>query len=232
MTLRTLLTRHMIPARAARGRFVSAGCVAALAFGGLVGVNVFGAQAASAATTKTTVAPCTTEPEATPFAAWGDDSDYFLVPNGDFAQGGTDWRLTGGASVVNGGEPFGVVAGDSHSVAIPNGAQAVSEPQCLAIGEEDVRMFLNNPGVPGSILHVDAQVTNPLTGLTFATTFNLNSSAMPTGWGPSPTLVIPNLLGGLLDGILGQDLTLTFTTQGTPATWNIDDVFVDPFKSR
>jgi hypothetical protein len=27
------------------------------------------------------------------------------------------------------------------------------------------------------------------------------------------------------------NLTLVFTTTG-PATWNIDDVYVDPFKSR
>jgi hypothetical protein len=39
--------------------------------------------------------------------------------------------------------------------------------------------------------------------------------------------IAPSLLGGTL----AQNLTLVFTTQGTPATWNIDDVFVDPFKS-
>jgi hypothetical protein len=66
---------------------------------------------------------------------------------------------------------------------------------------------------------------------------NVNSNTMPTGWGPTPTEVIPNLLSevdilpNLLSGILAQNLTLVFTTQGTPATWNIDDVFIDPFKS-
>jgi hypothetical protein len=230
MTLRAFHERHMIRGTATR-LLVSAGCVAAVGLGGLVGVNVLGAQAASAATAQTSVASCTAHSDMTPFAEWGDDSDYFLVPNGDFAQGGTDWDLTGGASVVDSGEPFGAVAGDSHSVAIPSGAQAVSEPQCLAIGEEDVRMFVDNPGVAGSVLHVVAQVRNPLTGLTFESSFDLDSDSMPTGWGPSPTLYIPNLLGGLLDGILTQDLTLAFTSHGTPATWNIDDVFVDPFKS-
>jgi hypothetical protein len=40
-------------------------------------------------------------------------------------------------------------------------------------------------------------------------------------------LGIPNLLGGSST----QELTLTFTTRGAPATWYLDDVFVDPFKS-
>jgi len=41
--------------------------------------------------------------------------------------------------------------------------------------------------------------------------------------------LIPNLLGGVLGT---QNLTLAFTTTGTKATWGIDDVYVDPFKSR
>jgi hypothetical protein len=40
---------------------------------------------------------------------------------------------------------------------------------------------------------------------------------------------VPNLLGGLLGT---EKLTLVFSTKGAPATWGIDDVFVDPFKSR
>ena len=37
---------------------------------------------------------------------------------------------------------------------------------CVTMGEEDIRMFVHNPGVKGSILHVEAFVNNPLTGLT------------------------------------------------------------------
>ena len=40
-------------------------------------------------------------------------------------------------------------------------------------------------------------------------------------------LIILNLLGG--SGT--QELTLKFSTRGTAATWSIDDVYVDPFKS-
>jgi hypothetical protein len=92
-------------------------------------------------------------------------------------------------------------------------------------------MLVDNPGVPGSILHVTASAQNPLTGLTLDFTFNLNSSSLPAGWGPSPVIQIPNLLDGILDGVLTENLTVTFTTQGAPAAWHVDDVFVDPFKS-
>jgi hypothetical protein len=221
---------HASLTRSVRRTIVSAS-ILAMGLSACIGMGALSAQSASAAPTQTSVAPCTTRSETTPFARWGDDADYFLVPNGDFANGSTDWNLSGGASVVNGGEPYGVVPGDSHSVVMPAGSQAVSESVCLSMGDENVRLFVNNPGVPGAILRVQAQVQNPLTGLTLGTGFDVNASTLPSGWGPSPILAIPNLLGGILDGVLTQDLTLTFTTQGTPATWNIDDVFVDPFKS-
>jgi hypothetical protein len=218
-------------------RIIATGSMVATGLGVLMGIGPLTAQSASAATTQTSVAPCTATSDVTPFSSWGDHADYFLVPNGNFANGSADWDLSGGASVVDGGEPYGVVAGDSHSLMIPSGAQAVSKTMCVTIGEEDIRMFVHNPGVQGSILHVEAFVNNPLTGLTLETAVNVNSNTMPTGWGPTPTEVIPNLLSevdilpNLLSGILAQNLTLVFTTQGTPATWNIDDVFVDPFKS-
>jgi hypothetical protein len=223
--------------RSAR-RLIATGSMLAMGLGVFIGIGPLTAQSASAATAQTPIAPCTTRVDAAPFIRWGDDANYFLVPNGDFANGSTDWGLSGGASVVSGGEPYGVVPGDSHSLMLPAGSQAVSETMCVTVGEEDIRMFVDNPGVKGSILHVEAFVNNPLTGLTLEAASNVNSDTLPTGWGPTPVELIPNLLSSidllpsLLGGILTQNLTLVITTQGTPATWNIDDVFVDPFKSR
>jgi hypothetical protein len=229
MTLPTVLSKHVSCGTAAR-RLVVAMRIVAVGLTLPVSASVLDAEPASAATQP--VAPCVMTSDLTPFAQWGDESAYFLLPNGDFANGSTDWNLSSGSSVANGGEPYGVVPGDSHSLVIPDQGQAVSEAQCLALGTENVRMLVDNPGVSGSILHVTASAENPLTGLTLEYTFNLNSSSLPAGWGPSPVIAIPNLLGGLLDGILTENLTLTFTSEGAPATWHVDDVFVDPFKSR
>jgi hypothetical protein len=211
---------------------IASASLLAMSLSACIGMGALSTESASAATGQSSVAPCSTRSEATPFVRWGDDADYFLVPNGNFANGSADWTVSGGASVVTGGEPYGVVPGDSQSLMMPAGSQAVSESMCLSIGDENVRLFVKNPGVPGASLHVQALVKNPLTGLTLGTSFNMNANALQTGWGPSPILTIPNLLGGILDGVLTQDLTLIFTPEGTPATWHIDDVFVDPFKSR
>jgi hypothetical protein len=87
-----------------------------------------------------------------------------------------------------------------------------------------IRLFVKNPRVRGSILHVEAIVRNPQSGKVAQTAFDVNGDAAPAGWSPSLALGIPNLLGGTGT----QELTLVFTTRGTAATWNIDDVFVDP----
>ena len=113
---------------------------------------------------QTSVAPCTARTDSTPFVRWGDSAEYFLAPNGDFSGGGADWDLSGGATVVSGGEPYGVVAGDAHSLLVPYGSQAVSETMCVTEGEDAIRLFVKNPGVEGSILHVEALVQSTTTG--------------------------------------------------------------------
>jgi len=45
---------------------------------------------------------------------------------------------------------------------------------------------------------------------------------------PTPEILVPNLLGG----ILPENLTIRITAVGAPASWSVDDVYVDPFKSR
>jgi hypothetical protein len=92
-----------------------------------------------------------------------------------------------------------------------------------------VRFFVKNPGVAGAILHVQAYVQNPLTGLVLSTGFDVKSTTGAKTWAPGNQMLIPNLLGGVLGT---QKVTLVFSTRGTATTWNVDDVFVDPFRSR
>jgi hypothetical protein len=151
------------------------------------------------------------------------------MPGGGFESGAPGWTLAG-SNVVSGNESsFLNAKTDSHSLAIPTGALAVSPTVCVSMGDNTIRLFVKNSGVTGSVLHVQAFVQNPLTGLVLSTGFDIAGTAGSTGWSPSRALLIPNLLGGVLGT---QNLTLAFTNTGKPATWNIDDVFVDPFKSR
>jgi hypothetical protein len=171
---------------------------------------------------------CTGRVESTYFAAWGDRASYFLVSNGAFEAGSGDWSLGGGSGVSSGNEPW-KVAGATHakSLRIPAGGSAESRTLCVSRGEDSIRLFVKNARVSGSILHVEAIVRNPTTGATAQTAFDVNGDAAPLGWAPTMRLGIPNLLGG--SGT--QELTLVFTTRGAAATWFIDDIFVDPFKS-
>ena len=174
-----------------------------------------------------TAIPCTGRSEKAVFAPWGDTFKYFTVSNGGLESGTTDWALTGGAGVVSGNEPY-FVGGANHSksLRIPAGATAETRDICVSRGEDTIRLFVKNARVAGSILHVEAIVRGS-NGQIAQTAFDVNGDAAPKGWAPTMRLGIPNLLGGTGT----QTLTLRFTTRGTAATWSIDDVYVDPFKS-
>jgi len=171
---------------------------------------------------------CGARSEAAVFAPWADKFGYFRVSNGGFEAGATDWALSGGAAVVAGNETFQVAAPtDARNLVIPVGGAAESRTLCVSRGEDTIRLFVNNGHVSGAILHVVANVRNPTTGQVAQTAFDVNGDAAPAGWSPTMRLGIPNLLGG--NGT--EELTLNFTTRGTAATWHIDDVYVDPYKS-
>jgi hypothetical protein len=174
---------------------------------------------------------CGTRVTAPTFAAWGDVSPYFPVANGGFESGSSGWSISGGAAVESGNERYFVGAPtDAHSLAIPNGGRAQSPTTCVALGENSVRLFVKSSGTGPSSLHVQAFVQNALTGIVLSTAFDVDANAATQDWSPTSTFDVPNLLGGIV-GV--QKLTLVFTTRGSSAvSWNIDDVYVDPFKLR
>jgi hypothetical protein len=186
-----------------------------------------GAGAQTAVAYGTTLA-CAPRDGAAFLAPWGDTGTYFLVSNGDFENGSTDWSLTGGARVVDGNETYHVGgASDSHSLMIPPNGAAESRSFCVSKGEDVIRLFVNNSHVAGAILHVDAIVVNPDNGYVGTAAFDVNGDVQSTPWAPTMALRVPNLFGGAGT----EQLTLRFTLRGTPTTWSVDDVFVDPFRS-
>jgi hypothetical protein len=207
----------------------------ALAFGAslmAVGCATIGFTPVASASVLSTVAGilpnCGVSNAVSPFVSWGDTRSYFLMPNGGFESGTTGWTA-GAAKVVAGNESFYANSKtDSHSLSVPAGATVTSPTVCVAMGENTVRLFVKNPGVTGSTLHIQAYVQNPLTGLVLSTGFDLNSTAGATTWAPSVALWIPNLLGGVLGT---QNVKLVLTTKGS-GTWGVDDVFIDPFRTR
>jgi hypothetical protein len=164
-----------------------------------------------------------------PFAPWGDDTSYTTIAGGTFESGATDWTFSGAAIVTDNERSYVNSPDDTHSLALPAGAQAWSPSTCVDLGENTIRLFVKSTGDSDSTLHIQASVEDPLTGLVLSTGYDINGGSGTRRWSPTDQIVIPNLLGGVLH--TGR-LSLVFTTRGAPATWKIDDVYVDPFKSH
>ena len=197
---------------------------------GTIGLIGSPASAGVLSTVAGTLPNCGARAANAPFTPWGDTHDYFLMPGGSFEAGTPGWTVAPTTKVVADNETFFVNAKtDAHSLAIAPGTQVTSPTECVAMGENSVRFFVKNPGVAGAVLHVQAYVENPLTGLTLSTGFDVNGTTGAKVWSPSSRITIPNLLGGVLGT---QNVTLVFSAKGTAATWNIDDVYIDPFRSR
>ncbi len=171
---------------------------------------------------------CSSPATTTPFARFGDYNNYFTVSNGTFENGSTDWALSNGALVVRGNEPWKVVSStDTKNLQLPAGGVAESRTLCVSRDQNILRLFAYNQHVSGAILHIEAWAQNPAGGYWAVTAFDVNGEAAPFGYSPTMQFQIPNMFGGTGT----ENLYLKFTTRGTPATWWIDDVFIDPFKN-
>jgi hypothetical protein len=172
-------------------------------------------------------ASCPAPPVTTPFSQWGDSNDYFLIPGGSFE--GTDdqlgWTLSG-ASLTSENEPFFANNdGDTQSLTITGGGSATSPFFCVDNTMTSLRFFAQQATAGGG-LRVQALVQTS-DGVTTAPVAHLWDGSMPS-W--APTDVIPGDTSGLSDD---QTLmvALRFTVRNPAASWQIDDVYVDPYRS-
>ena len=204
--------------RAVRRGLVVVACIAALTAAGSV-------AGASAGVLGGGLAPSCSEATSTPFAQWGDYARYVSVQDGGFEGGGAGWKLSGGATVVVGNEPFHVAgAGDARSLALAPGAAATSKPLCFGTGYPNFRFFAAAAtGVP--VVHVKI-IYNGLLGVVGV--FDGGSVAVGDAWAPtaSQSLLLGNVVAVAPLGT--TSVSLQFTVTG--GTARIDDVFVDPIK--
>ena len=177
-------------------------------------------------------APCEGRTVEQPFQRWLDPMRYVLAPNGGLESGASEWRLTGGAQVVEGNESFFVGgADDSRSLYLPAGSSATTRPMCVQLLHPTVRYFAKNRGTPlFSNLLVEALIENPLTGGVLVLPAGVDTG--PKAWHPSlPGLVLADFLS-----VLGENgelaVAFRFKPLGLGAAWQIDDVYVDPFRNR
>jgi hypothetical protein len=172
-------------------------------------------------------ANCDDPPIDRPFVPWIDLANYVLAPEGAL-ESAQDWSLKGDAGLVAGNETYYVTDEDhSTSLRLPPGSSATTAPMCVGLEHPTLRFFARNNGGLLSSLLVEVQFADSLG----------NTLSLPIGlivgtkrWQPTlPLLIVANLLP-LLPGDQ-TPVTFRFTPLG-PATWDIDDVYVDPWRHR
>jgi hypothetical protein len=161
------------------------------------------------------------DPTTQPFRAWSDYAQYAEVPDAGFEAGANGWKLSGGAKVVLGNEPFYVRSrSDRWSLVLPAGSTATSPPMCISLLSSKMRFFAS--GSNGSSLRVQVLYKGLLSNVLGVLD---GGTVTPSGaWAPSPEV---SMLGGVLP-LLTRSVQFRFVaTSGTP---RIDDVFLDPWK--
>lgn len=180
---------------------------------------------ASAGPLVATATGCADQSLGQPFLPWADVASYTLHPGGDFEHRG-GWALTGGASIVAGNEPaFVGSATDSHSLAIPAGAGATSPSLCVGIEHPDMRFFATASN-PTARLSVEVLFEDAMGNVQSARIGVVPGNAQ---WAPTaPFPLVANLLPLLPD----SRTAVAFRFSASGGSFRIDDVYVDPYRSR
>lgn len=169
---------------------------------------------------------CPDVPTVQPFAPWQDFADYFLAPDGDIEGDASSWLLEDGAHAVEGSAPFAVGdPADHRSLALPAGASATTAPMCIGEEHRTMRFFATSTGA--GALRVEALYTR---GGGVPKSVTLGSQRGAGAWAPSD--VLPMRVNELAaDRDNAMSVSLRFTAHGS-ATWQIDDVYVDPYRMK
>jgi hypothetical protein len=169
------------------------------------------------------VAACPAPPVSTPFAQWSDSNSYFAVPGGTFESAQPGWTLSN-AALSAGNEPFSVNgSGDNQSLTIGGGGSATSPYFCVDATMSSLRLFADQVATGGD-LQITALVQTS-NGVANVAVGDLADGSMAS-WAPTqPITGNSSQLGGSVM------VALRFSVPASAASWTIDDVYVDPYRS-
>jgi hypothetical protein len=171
---------------------------------------------------------CTDSPSSQVFARWLDPLSYQRAPGGN-AESAAGWTLAGGARIVAGNEPWKVGGSkDAYSLMLPRGASATTATMCVGIEKPVMRFFAKRTS--GWLL--DTLRVDVLFEGAGGTVASLPAGLVLSGGSWQPTLPYP-VLASLLALLPGQHtpIRFRFTPVGTGG-WQVDDVYVDPWRIR
>jgi hypothetical protein len=179
--------------------------------GGLLTSLVFASTASAA---------CDPETTTQPFAGWGDDSPYVLVPGGDF-EASAGWTLRRGAEIAGGSDPYALTGEHGHaSLSLPEDSYAITPPVCLDVARPTFRFVARSSDGDEALLKAQAlpESADPL---------SLGWMRGSYRWMPSTTFST-----GIDDLLLDETVSVPvrFKLTSLEGDWQVDDVFVDPQK--
>ncbi len=126
-----------------------------------------------------------------------------------------------------GNEPFYVrSAQEKSSLDLPSGSSALSPTVCFGLRDWHARFFVRNVGSNSGKLNVDVTARSLLGLVSILDGGTVSGTGV---WAPSPRtgLTLTNLCS-----LLGaQAVSFRFRTMGTGAAFQVDDVYLDPWKS-
>jgi hypothetical protein len=179
------------------------------------------------ASTGLAAAACPTQPVTQALSQFGDTHNYFLAQGGAFEDATlpAGWQASG-ASLTAGNEPFYIHStGDNQSLQINAGGSVTTSYACIDGTITSFRFFAKQ-AAPGSALKVELLVklgwgypmTLPVT--------LLRDGSMPD-WAPTDSLAAA---GSLAPGQIAQAAIRFSVPQGS-GSWQIDDLYVDPYRT-
>src|SRR3954447_24322973 len=168
---------------------------------------------------------CDSQVFSQPFLPWNDLASYTLNPGGSFEDRAAGWALDG-ASVQRGNEPFYVTgANDRRLLDLSAGDSAISAPVCVGIEHPDIRFFASASSLAAS-LSVDVLFEDAGGKILSAPIGTVSGSS---GW--APTAPFP-IVANLLPLLPGNRTAVAFRFRATRGSFQIDDLYVDPYQRR
>ncbi|HWC07653.1 MAG TPA: hypothetical protein VG458_01250 [Solirubrobacterales bacterium] len=161
------------------------------------------------------------------FSPWGDQRNYVLAPDGGFEAGGSGWELNRGAVVVDGNESHYLNdPGDSKSLSLPAASSAVSPPICMALDTPSFRLVARNSGNPSSQLRVEA--VYKLLGL--IRTRTAGTLRAGPAWAPTQSISTVLTLSTVVGTLIPSAIAIRVVPLDASGRWQIDDLYIDPFR--
>jgi hypothetical protein len=179
--------------------------------------------AASAGALVASAPDCDKQALSQPFTPWADVASYTLNDGGAFEDRAKGWQLSG-AEITPGNEPFYVTdARDSRSLSIADGGSAVSAPICVGVEHPDIRFFAK---AGGTLASVNVEVLFETAGGDVVSA--PIGTASGTRWAPTAPMPI---VANLLTLMPGDHTPVAFRFSARGGSVQIDDLYVDPYRS-